>query len=913
MDKTSSFILENEYLRYAFDARGVVREFTDKASGVNFAEPGFPAFALIEPLPGRDPAGYLTQDKTDGVIAPDLVSQDGSSIHISFPSVSFTVKAETRPDHIRLTLTGVEPEGADFGCLLFGGAKIINGGDSEDFCGCAIARSVRIRPLEVPGRCRFVGALACSALSPVGGCAALIGTPWKKMRGAAKSALSDADPSDALISPYGGPWCDEAPGSHDDYMIECAPVDFSNGEWIEAMREKNISTLDFHQGIDYRHGDYVFDKTKFPDGAADFRRLVSGRLHENGMKAGLHTYCGMVDMSSRYVTPKPHPDLYAVGEYTLSRDIGEEDEIIPLIESAEDIPLVQTPFASVHARTLMIGDELIDFSGRSGNNVTGCARGALGTAASSHKKGEKIKHLRNMYNMFQSTPGSKLFFELADNMAQAYNDGGFDTMYFDGLECVGACCSGEKAGLGWYYEAVFVQRVLNSIIKPALVEYSLLHSAVWNARSRAGAWDAATSGFKTFISRHISQNQSGGMRRMLPCTLGWWEIYPPVREGAKRRPNWNYKAEYDDDIDYLGVKSIATGSGLSYLSVGESMRSGKVSGEKLSYLEGGPGTYPRYHRLFSRLAGYSRIRQTHDFSPELKEKLADPKAEFVLSASGGRIGFTRQKRLFARPYSLSDGENTVYADNPFGAQAPKIRIIAQCAADISKPGRRIAAFDIDRPLKDQESVIGFPDGLDLSGSEALGLWVIGDSSGEYINIRLEGLPPHAPGYGDHVIKLDFTGRRFVMLCECDNGDFTDAVYRPESGYSENLYRQYREGIDYSGIGTLRVMTSGDPAKVFIGDISAYPVDDSPVSGVSVEAGGRKVTFGCEIAPGSVLEYDPIDGKAEISDIYGNSSPVDVSGDPPELARGISAVTVKGNGGGSYRLKIHMMVFGETLY
>ena len=90
---------------------------------MNYAEPGFPAFALIEPLPGRDPAGYLTQDKADGVIAPDLVSQDGSSIHISFPSISFTVKAETRPDHIRLTLTGVEPEGADFGCLLFGGAK----------------------------------------------------------------------------------------------------------------------------------------------------------------------------------------------------------------------------------------------------------------------------------------------------------------------------------------------------------------------------------------------------------------------------------------------------------------------------------------------------------------------------------------------------------------------------------------------------------------------------------------------------------------------------------------------------------------------------------------------------------------------------------------------------------------------
>ncbi|MCR5262572.1 MAG: hypothetical protein K6D94_01760 [Clostridiales bacterium] len=912
MENTAAAVFETKALRYTVDQAGFASGFIRAGSGTDYAEPGFPAFALLRGLPGANPAGYIASKGMDAFIMPDGVRQNGDTVCVSFPSVSFALKAECLSDHIRLTVAEIIPGDADFGCFLFGGAKIRDKGDPEGFCGCAVARSIRTQPLEVPGRCEYIGALAYSKLSPVGACAAIIGTEPECLREAAKSALSDVSINDGLVSRYGGPWGDEAPGSHDDYMIECAPVDFSTGEWIEAMRQKNISILDFHQGIEYRHGDYVFRQDKFPRGAEDFRRLVSDPLHANGMKAGLHTYCGMVDFASRYVAPVPHPDLYAVGEYTLAENIGPGDDVIITEEDASEMPLVQTPFASVHARTLMIDGELIEFTGRSGNSVTGCSRGAIGTTAQAHGKGAKIKHLRNMYNMFQSTPGSALYYELAENMARMYNDGGFDTMYFDGLECVGSCCSGEKAGLGWYYEAEFVRTVLKGIGRPALVEYSLLHGAVWNARSRAGAWDAATSGFRKFISLHCADNKANGMRRMLPCTLGWWEIYPPLREGGNRRPNWIFKAEYDDDIDYLGVRSIAYGMGLSYLSVSESMKAVPASGEKLSYLEGdGAGEYPQYHRLFSRLAGYSRVRQSGSLSSELLGKLSDPDAEFRL-AKGERIGFTRQKRLFARPLGLCD-DNTVKVDNCFGVQAPVIRVIAQCAADTSGSGRVIARFDIDRPLGDQERVIRFPDGLDLGGREALGLWVTGDGSGEYINVRLEGLPPHSPGYGDHVIKLDFTGRRFVSLCECDNGDFTDAVYLPDGERNDSNYRMYREGIDYGGIGAIRVMTSSDPSRVFIGDISAYPVDDKPVTDISVEAGGKRIVFGCSLAPGSWVEYDPENGSAMLFDIYGHTSPVPVTGEAPALAHGMNTVAVNGKGNGSYRLKLHMIISGETIY
>ena len=46
------------------------------------------------------------------------------------------------------------------------------------------------------------------------------------------------------------------------------------------------------------------------------------------------------------------------------------------------------------AGTIQIGDELIDYTGKSTNNLTGCTRGAHSTTAASHLSGVNVLSIR---------------------------------------------------------------------------------------------------------------------------------------------------------------------------------------------------------------------------------------------------------------------------------------------------------------------------------------------------------------------------------------------------------------------------------------------------------------------------------------------------------------------------------------
>lgn len=902
MSQNRVFTLETDFLRYGFDEKGRAVEFADRLTGKNYAEPGSPAFALYEGNGDISTGVTLTEKDKASPEEPLKVELNGQTLTVRFAQAEFTLFVQCFSDHVRMTIANVHPADAQFGRFLFGGCVMQDDGMNPEFCGCAVTRSLKGRPLELPGRCERVGVLAYSALSAQGVSAALIGIAPSNLRKAAQNALADCTIDDLLITPYGGPWGADAPGSNSDYIIECSKFDFSNEEWADALLRKNIAQCDFHQGNDYRQGDYVFKPELFPRGAEDFRLTVSDALHRRGMLAGLHTYSGMVDIMSRYVTPIPHPDLYAIAEYTLAEDMTDTDDFIVIEEDVSTVAMNQERPMPVHGATLMIDTELVEFSGKGADRLTGVERGCIGTAVAAHKKGAKVRHLCNMHGYFQCTPGSTLFYELAYNMANAYNVGGFDMMYFDGMECVGRCCTGELEGLGWYYEALFVREVIRTCKRTPLVEYSTFHSSMWGARSRAGAEDAVFTGFKWLMREHFEKNELEGHRRMLPCTLGWWEVYPPSRAPRGERPNWFFKAEYGDDIDYLGSKAIGLKSGLSYLSVPDS-----------TLLDIEQVEFPQYMRLFDRLAEYSRMRDRGYFTDEICRKVSDLDANFRLIEKDGKYGFVRQERLYARPYSLAEGENSVLVSNPFGSQSPMIRLIAQCAAADTE-GQVIAKFDREKPLSEQETLIAYPDGLDITGREALGVWVRGTGKDDYLNLRLEGLPPRSTGYSEHIVHLNYEGWRFCMLCDEDTGEYTQLEYAGEEPRSHYVtFLILREQLKHESIGRLRILCTGDMSDVYIGDVCAYPVDDTPVVRPSVSAGGRTVVFDTALQPGSYIEYTPGSGEATVYDIYGHTQKAAAEGDAPVLESGNNEVRLGGTAAGSHRIKMHMIADGEEIF
>ena len=889
--KLELFTFSTDTLRYTFNSAGYAVEFTDIRTGTNYAQEGSSAFCLMD----------LSDDLQR--TAPETVDIENGLVVVAFRDVTFRLFVQSFPHSIRFTVVDVNPANANFGKFLFAGCTLTDPDGKEPFNGTLVCLHLKVEPIELPGRCTVLGAMAYAKLSALGVSAALIGAPTNQLAGAIHAAMEHVSIDDVLLSPYGGPNASTAPKAAEDYWIMMNATDFSNDDWIILPKSMNVVQMDSFQSIEFRQSDYAFNPDKFPNGISDFKALVTDKLHANGMLAGLHMFSGMVDAKSKYVTPVPHPDLYASNTYTLRTDITEDDEILYLAEDAESVPMVQVPYAYQYATCLLIDEEIIEFAGKGEKNaLTKCKRGALDTRKSAHKKGARVKHLRCMYGFLQVTPGSMLFYELALNIAETYNRGGFDAMYFDGLECIGACCEGELQGLGWYYQALFVREVLRHTQPTPLVEYSSSHGAIWAARTRAGAWDTCHSGYMTVIDMHCEYNEMHSHRRLLPSQLGWWDLYPPMLFEYDIRRNWFAKIPFPEDVDYLGAKSIGYHSGLSYAS--------RVP-EKVE-------KYPIYQTYAKRIAQYSKLRTEQYFTDAVRDALKMPATGYTLVEQDGGFAMMRRERLYARPYSLNMDENQCTINNPFRRQKPFIRLIAQSSADMRADSKLIALYDRETPISAQTLTHTFDSPLDISGYEALGIWVRGNGRNEYMNIRLEGVAPFPLGFASHVISLDYVGWRFFTLCELDNDSYDDLCYTndphnpPRSEGHNYMYKHFDEAIDYRTVGTVRMLLTGDGSDVYMGDLRGYKVADQPICNPSVSIGGKQITFRTELNPGCYLTYQPGEEYALLYDVYGEKGRIDVDGEVGELEAGENEIFLGGEADGCHRIKVHLLVDGDVL-
>lgn len=874
------YTFSTKLMSYTFDEQGKVQGFIQRSSGKNIASPGSLAFYL---LPG------VQQNPYPKPVLPKTVKCMGNEVTVHFQQVRFTLLVQSFEDHLRINVIDQQPLGVDYGRFVFGACELQ---EDDEFCGSAVSLHLRCNLLEMTGRTRHLGAIAYSKLGAVGVSAAIIGTKFGDLREAVKHAIAHLTIDDIPMSPYGGPYGADAPGSRDDYVLAGSAPDISDQRWLEPILKAGVRQVDFHHGYLYRHADYLFDPVLFPNGVLDFKRRVTDVLHENGCLAGLHTYSGMVDVRSTFVSPVPDPDLYSFAEYTLAEDIDANAVSLKIEENASEVPLTQPIHTTKDVTCLLVGHEIIAFSGSDGRHtLTGCQRGHLGTSAHGHKKGEKLRHLRSMYNLFQCKPGSALFYKLAKNKAQTYNEGGFDMMYFDGLECIGDCCTGELEGLGWYYEALFVRETLRHCIRTPLVEYSTIHPLVWTARSRAGAFDYPTSAYKRFIDLHCTDNEANAHRRLLPSQLGWLQLYPAATPINQPGDNWMTKYSYSDDIDYIGTKSVAYGSGLSYMLTSPDQ-----------YLK-----YPILDAYYEKIALYSRLRSERYFSTEVCDRLKGLREGWRLIEQDGKYGFEQLTRLHVQPYQL--GEKAV-VNNPFHAQQPMIRIEAQSAAK-EDSGITIWTFDENETLS-VPLVKDYPNFLDLTGHEALVLTLESDGVCGKLNIRLEARAPRSNGHADHVIDLGFCGIRNYMLCERDNGEWDDLPWQGGTGSEKDYYSRYSNPMYYDGIGSIRILRSGG-GDVRLRTLTGHPIDRSPLINPSVTIGTDTISFACELKPGEYLEYYPGDYDAVLYDVHGKKDTISVEGSVGVLPKGESSVEIGGTASGNRRAKLHLLVTGERIF
>jgi len=849
-------VLENPRLRYVISADGQNLEFVDRASGSNYLRAG-----------ARVPCALARHDGKDLSATAAAYTNGLLTIRLGGEGVEVGIGVEPRPDFIRFQVKSVPPRLESL--VILNLPLSLAGKPAEPFGACALSLNLQTRVEQLPALQSELRASCYARFGLTGSSVAIVAAPMPAMLPALQQALQQAN--ELPVCKVAGPWAREVPFNHGSYLFNFGTLTESNvTEWIDMARSVGFTQIDNHGGSEnfFTFGEFALNRKSWPDGWDSFKRIVS-RLHEAGIGSIFHTYAFFIDKKSKYVQPVPDPRLDAFRSFTLAEDLSADAKEVPVAESTAAISTI-TGFFEHNSVVLHVGDELIVFGGATKEppwRFTQVQRGALGTKAAAHARGDKARHLKECFGLFVPNVESTLFTEIAARHAEIVDQCGFDGIYLDAIDGSSILRGNEDC---WYWADKFVVEIQKHLKKPVGMEMSAMWHHFWQYRTRWQAWDYPQRGQERFIDLH-AESVNGNL--LLPLHLGWWDFQsfnPPQITPA-----------YPEVIQYLGAKLIGWDAGISLTAGLNRQRLAKI---------------PLFQRDADILRTCEDLRHAGAFNDAAKAKLREPGKAFLLSTNAaGQVRFRRLEvlsHLASEPWSLS-----WKATNSFGEQPLKLRLESLMSADSfqSTGAVMIADFATNTASWKQTAAKGvtfsltaLPDGtntsavlltatntgqvprqgawtrltrefvppLNLEKQQALGLWIEGDGQGEVVAVRLES--PHHLAYGaiaDRYVTVDFTGPRYLTLVETESSRWSDYQWNDGKG----AYNAYRETIRFDAVSTVSVwcqnLPPGRTVKCRFGPIKALPMLPARLRNPALTVNGGRVEFPIELPSGGWLEYE----------------------------------------------------------
>ncbi len=328
---------------------------------------------------------------------------------------------------------------------------------------------------------------------------------------------------------------------------------------IDYSRQAGIRQVMLSSGAWCRSpGHFLFHENRYPHGVEGLKAVVQ-RLQEHGILVGMHTFGSKISKHDPYVTPVPDRRLLrgvsaswrpgdGLLKTSLARPITADQTEIRVTDRLEfwpGSPQVADRYweggLDKHLE-VTVGDEIIRYEriGPPGvwDTFFGCQRGAWGTRPAPHPDGATAVHVGvdgciNGYIIDQETD---LMDEVADRLAQIFNECGFDMVYFDGGEDV-------DRRRFHYYVANFQEQIMRRFHKRPIVHMgTIMNHRLWHSFARSSTVDhylntlsgAIVGGraptqwptVKEHIDRSVQYMLSVRQDKM-PGELGWFGIWPP--------------------------------------------------------------------------------------------------------------------------------------------------------------------------------------------------------------------------------------------------------------------------------------------------------------------------------------------------------------------------------------------------
>ncbi|MCK4304752.1 MAG: hypothetical protein KAY24_10995, partial [Candidatus Eisenbacteria sp.] len=486
-------------------------------------------------------------------------------------------------------------------------------------------------------------------------------------------AIGEIEIAEGLPHPaVDGVWAKQSRATRQSYLA----VDFSPSEIAEAMEfasQGGLKTLYLPPWIwasgqgsstpglgswSTTLGHFGVNTEVFPDGEKDLRSL-SDQAGVQGITIGAHTMSAWISSDDSYVTPKPHPDLAVWARGMLAEDITIDATEICIEGDGDFSPeTIAAQGGWYGLTTARIGDELVGYKGEiEGQHpavLRGCRRGAHGTTATVHRRGEEVCLLIQAYGHFVPDPESGLLQEQAAQLAGVMNRCRLGITSFDGLEALNFW---GDWGMNRFVEAVF-RRWDHHVI----FDVSSMTHFLWHMVSR-GNWGENMVNLRDEVERRSRlDNIALQQRNLMPPALGWWPL---------RLRTLDYEATNTDDFEYILAKCAGYDACFCIESHVKIMRE-----------------HPQTGRILDLAKAWESLRNAGAFTEEQRQLLRTNGLDFRLDTSGPRWRVTPVKT--DKPvYRIAPSHRqrvSVPVENPYPAQPLRFTIRVLPALDRETEG-----------------------------------------------------------------------------------------------------------------------------------------------------------------------------------------------------------------------------------
>jgi len=417
----------------------------------------------------------------------------------------------------------------------------------------------------------------------IGSAIALFGCPEEQVL----SRVGMIELAEGLPHPMiNGVWLKQSPETGRAYLIS----DFDEKN-IDAMldytQKAGLMSL-YHEGPFKSWGHFILDTASFPNGVAGMKMCVD-KAAAKGLRIGVHTLSTFINTNDPYVTPVPDKRLAPTGSSLLAESIISTTAEIPV---QSDVYFKNIKPSTLHA--VRIGEEIIRFKEVSAGQpykLLECQRGAYGTTASGHTKGEPVDMLMDYpYNTL--FPNFNLQQEIAGNLGRFFSETGVSHMDFDGHE--GCMSSGE----GDYGIQAFAEKVIKETNHTLVNGTSRSSHYYWHICHYWNWGEPWYGGFRESQGDYRLENQPFLERNYMPNMLGWFLLSSTTTV---------------EDIEWMMARAAGYNAGFALVA-------------RYKSLQKNPDT----NNLLALIKLWQTAYKTKIFSANQLERLKNPENDFHL-------------------------------------------------------------------------------------------------------------------------------------------------------------------------------------------------------------------------------------------------------------------------------------------